>query len=109
MTGKKFTILMVLLAFVVPMLTMAFDCPPPPPPPDCEHDNSCEPHEEYSACSPGYWKNHTEVWEDYAGVNFSSMLAGLQGGKSTIQSRIDITDELNSAGLGVYCGDWWLD
>lgn len=107
MTGKKFTILMVLLAFVVPMLTMAFDCPPPPPPPDCEHDNTCEPHEEYSACSPGYWKNHTFWMVDYADA--TAMLAGLQGGKANIQSRVEITDTLNSAGYDVYCGDWWVD
>ena len=50
---KKLFLLVVLVAILGAMVTMA-GCPPPPPPepPPCGGWD----------CSPGYWKNHPEDW-----------------------------------------------
>jgi hypothetical protein len=57
------------------------DCPPPP----CEAD-----------CSPGFWKNHTEIWEGE--TDFANMLAILQakGNDPLFQYRFDVADYLNA-------------
>jgi hypothetical protein len=57
MKKKHFSVLiMVVFAFSFVWVPQAISsspcCPPPPPPPPCEPTD----------CSPGFWKNHTEVW-----------------------------------------------
>jgi len=54
-------------------------------------------------CSPGFWKNHTEIWyEDFDAATAAAMLAGLQGGYATRESRFEITAQLNE----IY---WWAN
>lgn len=48
-------------------------------------------------CSPGYWKNHTEIWYgDFEPAVAAQMLAGLQGGYDTRESRFEIAAQLNT-------------
>jgi len=53
MKGRK--LLIAAAACAVASTAMAWPGDPPPPPPPPTND-----------CSPGFWKNHTELWFTYA-------------------------------------------
>ena len=50
-------------------------------------------------CSPGFWKNHTEIWESWAGDDYGWMIAGLRakGWEDNRGDRWIATDILNEA------------
>jgi len=65
-----------------------------------------EPPPEPADCSPGYWKNHTEVWEGVActGSDCTDLLDDLKAkGKGSGAIRHAASGYLNSwaAGLGI--------
>jgi hypothetical protein len=80
---KKIIILVFILALLTP--TIALACPPP------------------ADCSPGFWKNHTEIWEgsydpdDEWEDSGLSWIEALQGGYATRTLRFEVTDYLNTA------------
>ena len=79
--------LVMLLTLVLAVTVAAEGCPPPPPPP-CTAD-----------CSPGFWKNHTELWAADFAADFDWMYAGLtaKGWESHRPDRWVATDILNAA------------
>ena len=93
--NRRLLLLVILISMLGATVTMACYVPPPPPP--CSAD-----------CSPGFWKNHTEIWEDWAvdeGYDFDELLAGLQGGKDTQDSRKAISNMLNAEFPDAPCDD----
>ena len=67
------------------------DEPPPPPPPP--------PPPELNDCSPGFWKNHTELWVGIActGSICEGMLADLTSrGPGSGELRHNVASDLNS-------------
>jgi hypothetical protein len=85
--NKRLRLLLALLIIISALVTMAPGTPPPEP----------------ADCSPGFWKNHTEIWDDALYPNPGDYYGGgmtyldaLQGGKDTKVSRFDVSDLLNS-------------
>ncbi|NIV39727.1 MAG: hypothetical protein GWN58_63075, partial [Anaerolineae bacterium] len=70
---QLFAIAVLVLVLVLVLQVVSFAIIPPPPPP-----------EEPADCSPGFWKNHTELWwADYPNPDYPTwqpewMLAALQ-------------------------------
>jgi len=100
---KKAPFIIILVAILFGLLTSAFRMPDllpdpePTPPPTPTAD-----------CSPGFWKNHTELWVDLPNLNpelFLVKLAMLQGGKDTRISRFLIAAWLNSQFPAGICED----
>ena len=90
--SKKVRILLILSALLIAsLLTLAPNTPPGEP----------------ASCSPGFWKNHTELWEPYPSRDFNdyfgypekpdgfSLLDALQGGKDTRETRFIVAGALN--------------
>jgi hypothetical protein len=94
---------LVVFVILIPILTMAFDCPPPPPPP---------PPHETANCSPGFWKqpHHFQYWvgfdpgDPYLNTGMT-LLDALQGGKATRESRFVVAGWLNEANPYAPCDD----
>jgi hypothetical protein len=78
--------LLVLVVILASLISMACVPPPPPPPPP-----------DPATCSPGFWKNHTQIWAASYPDDFDQMLADLQGGKDTRITRFLVAAELNAA------------
>jgi hypothetical protein len=79
----------VLLASLVLAVTAFAGC--------CE--DPCEPCEPCHYCSPGFWKNHTELWQDDFAADYDWMIAGLtaKGWQENFGDRWVATDMLNAA------------
>ena len=91
-------VLAVMLSLVL-TVAVAADCPcPPPPPPPCAAD-----------CSPGFWKNHTELWfDDPQWADPVWMLAALRAkGNDEVYRpyRFEVADMLNVAYPDAPCDD----
>lgn len=62
-------------------------------------------------CSPGFWKNHTEIWaptfdpDAQWGTSGFTRLEALQGGHDTRVVRFQVTDFLNAAFPEAACDD----
>ena len=76
-------------------------CPPPTPPP-------CPPPDG-AICSPGFWKNHTELWfEDPQWTDPGWMLDVLRARgnqRDLFQYRFEVSDWLNAAYPDAPCDD----
>jgi len=92
---KLAAIAVLVLVLVLVLQLVSFACPPPPdppcpppPPPPCEAD-----------CSPGFWKNHTEIWMGDFAADYDWMIAGLtaKGWEDNFADRWVATDMLNAA------------
>jgi hypothetical protein len=93
---KLFAIAALVLVFVLVLQLVSFACDPPPP---------CPPPAD---CSPGFWKNHTELWfGDYDPVVAQSMLDALRAkGNSDLRPlRQPTADMLNAAYPDAPCDD----
>ena len=73
---------------VVLSVTVAAGCDDPCEPDPCDH-----------YCSPGFWKNHTKIWKEWAGDDYGWMIAGLKakGWEDNRDDRWVATETLNEA------------
>ena len=101
---KLFAIAVMVLVLILVLQAVSFACPPPPPPPP---PPPCP-----AECSPGFWKNHTELWEsDYPNADYPMnpdwMLAALRAkGNSDLRPfRQEVADELNATYYWIVCED----
>ena len=85
--SRKSRFLLTVVVVVMGLLTIAGTCEPPPPPPPC------------GDCTPGFWKNHTEVWSGaYSAAEVVSMLADLRArGPEGRALREGVSNALNIA------------
>jgi len=89
---KNRTVLNILLVLTIlaSFVTMAF-IPPPS-----------------ANCSPGFWKNHTEIWPAQVDNMYDAnmtWLQALQGGRETIVSRQWVAGQLNTIYFWVQCDE----
>ena len=102
---KLFAIAALVLVLILVLQLVSFACPPPPdppcpppPPPPCEAD-----------CSPGFWKNYTELWyDDPQWAEPEWMLAALEAkGNDEVYRpfRFVVADMLNAAYPDAPCDD----
>jgi hypothetical protein len=65
----------------------------------------------HADCSPGFWKNHTELWDeepwgpDDMYNDTMTYLDALQGGKDTRFSRFEVSGWLNARYPDAPCQD----
>jgi hypothetical protein len=88
---RKTKLLLTLAAIAVASSAFAWPGEPPPPPPP--------PPPELNDCSPGFWKNHQELWVGIActGTICDGILADLKSrGKGSGELRHAAADDLNS-------------
>ena len=93
---KLFAIAVLVLVLVLVLQVVSFAIIPPPPP------------EEPADCSPGFWKNHTEIWwDDYPEEVAELMLDKLEAkGNSPLRPfRQPTADMLNEAYPDAPCDD----
>ena len=94
-------VLVLVLVLVLQVVSLAWDPPPPctptPPPP------------EPATCSPGFWKNHTELWYgDPQWADAEWMLAALEARgnqRDLFAHRFEVADWLNGAYPDAPCDD----
>jgi hypothetical protein len=87
-------VLTIVLSVVV-SVTAAADC-------GCGCDCGCA-----ADCSPGFWKNHTELWMDDFAADYDWMIAGLtaKGWQDNFGDRWVATDMLNDYYPDAPCHD----
>ena len=98
---KKLVAIAVLVLVLVLVLQLAASAvtPPPPPPPT-------KPPPAVADCSPGFWKNHTELWyDDPQWDDPALMLEALRAkGNSPLRPlRAIVAEELNEAYPDTVC------
>jgi hypothetical protein len=87
MMNRKMSLLIITVAILAAVVSMACDCPPPEP----------------AYCSPGFWKqpHHFQYWVGYEPDDMynadMTLLDALQGGKDTRVSRFVVAGWLNEA------------
>jgi hypothetical protein len=80
MKKKLFAILALVVLLSLVLAVTAFAC----------HDTA--------DCSPGFWKNHTEIWYgDYTDAADMLEILWAKGNSPLFQYRWDVTDTLNAA------------
>lgn len=95
MKKKLLTIALLVLALILVLQSVSFAVIPPPPPPPPEPTD----------CSPGFWKNHTELWWGLVG-DPDAVLADLKArGHGSGDIRHDAAAMLNDLGLPANCED----
>jgi hypothetical protein len=90
-------LMLALAGMVVATGAFAWPTEPPPPPPP--------PPPELNDCSPGFWKNHTELWVGLActGSICDEMLADLRSqGPGSGELRHEVASSLNAWADGYY-------
>lgn len=94
MKTKQLLIAATVMAVAISAMAWPGEEPPPPPPPPPQN-----------ACSPGFWKNHTELWVGLActGGMCDAWLADLQArGPGSSVVRGEVTNYLNAWADGYY-------
>jgi hypothetical protein len=89
---KLFAIAVLVLVLVLVLQLVSFACDPPDPP-------------DGATCSPGFWKNHKELWPD-VGVCPDLLMDMLKArGPGSEALRIEAASLLNAASPVDYCAD----